>query len=224
MNEIDDSNLGSGETDAVPGIASEEEYDSSAVATEEAAPQRGALMLLMGIIIIGGGGLLIMRQRTGPTSVAASPAAKEAQNEVNAFLVDGGKNLNQMRDLLANTEKVVEQFLAYPSVRQVTVEQLKTNPFLVQKPETPKTVDPTGEQARLAAIAKEKEKEEITKAAGQLQLQSILWSDPDAICMVSGRAYGKGQVVQGFTIENIDRNSVTVRKGEYRFRLSMSKE
>jgi hypothetical protein len=196
----------------------EELYDNPLGATES-SPQRPALLLLLVIILGGGGALYFMRLRTA-TAAAASPQAAQAQTAINQFLTEGDRNLAQMRDLLRSTEKVVEQFLAYPSVKQVGADQLRLNPFLIPKARAVETAqDDAGARARAAALAREKE--EAARAAAALQLQSILWSDTNAVCMISGRAYGVGQTVGGFLIEKIDRGAVTVRRGDYRFQLAM---
>jgi flagellar basal body-associated protein FliL len=203
--------------EAVP--AGDETVETGFETATENSPQKSALLLLVMIILVGGGGIYFMRMKAGPSAAQASPETAQANTAISEFLTDGGKNINQMKDMLRNTEKVVQGFLQYPSMTQVKLEELKTNPFEAQKPRVAKPVDDLVEKARLAAI--EKQRQEIRSAASRLQLQSILYADNRGTCMIGGRACTQGQEVNGFTIEQIDRSFVVVRKAEYRFKLTM---
>lgn len=231
MSQFDDKtgneNYDEGAADAVPGV--EDGIETGFEATAEHSPQKSAMLLLLLIVLVGGGGIFLMSRKAGPSAAEASTEATQAKTAINEFLTDGGKNITQMKDMLRNTEKVVQGFLQYPTMTQIKLEELKTNPFEAEKP---KVVIPTddpkliaakaaAEKIRLAAI--EKEKQEIRTAASQLQsqLQSILYSDGRGTCMIGGRAYTQGKMVNGFTIEKIDRTSVIIRKGELRFQLTM---
>ncbi len=214
QDKAENENLDENGADTVP--TGEEGVETGFEAPAENAPQKSALLLLVMIVLVGGGGIYFMHMKSGPAAAQASP---ESEQIVKEFLADGDKNMTQMKDMLRNTEKVVQGFLQYPSMTQVKLEELKTNPFEAQKPKAVKPADDPGEIARRAAI--EKEKQEIRTAASKLQLQSILYSDDRGTCMIGGRAYTQGQIASGFTIEKIDRTFVVVRKGEYRFKLSM---
>ncbi|MFI5380133.1 MAG: hypothetical protein ACHRHE_12610 [Tepidisphaerales bacterium] len=230
-NENANANVDESAAEEFPG--GEETIETGFEAVAEHSPQKSALLLLLLIVLVGGGGIYFMHVKSGPTPAQASPESRDAQQTVSEFLTDGGKNISQMKDTLRNTEKVVQGFLQYPTMTQVKLEELKTNPFEFEKPKPVKpTEDPAeiarqeaAEKARLAAI--EKEKQEIRTAARQLQLQSILYSDNRGTCMIGSRAYTQGKQVNGFTIEEIGRTFVVVsRKGTlaekpYVFKLTM---
>jgi len=211
-NETFDPTFGAGADAAV-----DPEYAEHGLATEQSGPPKSALTLLAGIIIIGGGGLFVMHKKAGPSAAMASPEITKAASDIDDWTKNGDTNLERMRSMLKSTEQVVDKFEHYSAVNQVSLEQLKTNPFEAQKPKV--VVDDTAEKERLAALAKEKEA--IKTAAGQLQLQMILWSETDAKCIISGRPYGLNAQVNGFTIEKLEPSAVTVRNGEYVFRLSL---
>jgi hypothetical protein len=92
-------------------------------------PTNNTLFVLLALVVLGAGAVLFMRMKTGPKTAAASPEAATANATISQFLTDGNKNIDAMRELLRNTEKVVQQFLDYPSTNQVKLEDLKTNPF-----------------------------------------------------------------------------------------------
>jgi hypothetical protein len=235
MNEQQDhtenANFEESPAEAMP--TGEEAMETGFEAAPEHSPQKSALLLLVLIVLVGGGGIYLMRMKAGPAAAQASPETTEAQQTVNEFLNDGGKNLTQMKDMLRNTEKVVQGFLQYPTMTQVKLEELKTNPFEAPRPKDVKPTEDPAEIARRAAIEKarvaalEKERSEVRTAASQLQLQSILYSDNRGTCMIGGRAYAQGKQVNGFTIEEIGRTFVVVNKTgavskeTYRFKLTM---
>jgi hypothetical protein len=197
-----------------------DELLESGETAEESSPQRGALLLLLLIVVVGGGGLFVMHKKAAPTAAVASAETTQATSAISAFLTNGNRNIAEMRDLLRDTEKVVDQFLRYPSVSQVKLDQLKTNPFELQKPKTVVvTNDGAAAKARLAAL--EREKAEMANAVARLSLQSILWSDKGATCLLNGRVCHEGEAIQGFVVKTIERTSVTVSKGEYSFKLAL---
>src|ERR1041385_2717285 len=96
----------------------------------DGGPGRTAGLMLVMFLIIGVGVIYFMRMKTGPKSAsAASVESVAAKETINKFLTDGGGDINPMKTLLKETEKVVEQFTAYPTLTQVQVEELTTNPF-----------------------------------------------------------------------------------------------
>lgn len=185
-------------------------------------PAKSAAMMALLIALLGGGGLYFMKVKSGPSKAAASTESAKANTAINEFLADGGKNMKQMRSMLNDTEKFVNQFLNYASMPQVKVEDLKTNPFAAK----PQDQGPTPEEvaakaAKKAAEEKEREKLEVAKAAGALRLQSILRGAAVRTCMIGNVAYAEGQEVEGFVIDRIDQDRVIVSKAGYRFEVRM---
>jgi hypothetical protein len=188
----------------------------------ETKPGRNASMLLVALVMIGAAVLYLMRLRAGPQSAGASaPEVNTAKVTITEFLTDGGKNLKAMRDLLKNTEKIVQQFALYPSRTQIRLEDLKTNPFRFSKPKAESTEDDRARLLKEQQRRKEKEREEVAKAAQQLQLQSVIHSGTFRTCIISSRSYTEGQLAEGFLVERITPNSVVVKKAGYRFELRM---
>jgi hypothetical protein len=190
--------------------------------TEGTKPARSAAMMAVLIAVLGAGGLYFMKMKSGPSTAAASTESAKANTAINEFLADGGRNMKQMRSMLQDTEKFVNQFLNYASMPQVKVEDLKTNPFaLRQKEQGPTPAELAAQAAKKAAEDKEREKMEIAKAAGALRLQSILRGAAVRTCMIGNVAYGEGQEVEGFVIDRIEQDRVVVSRGGYRFEVRM---
>lgn len=216
MSNYDDSKLGGGEEGQALAEELAEQTEAGFVAESSGSPGRSASLLLIGLLAIGAVALYVMRLKAGPSAAsAATPAAASAEATINEFLTDGGRNLRQMHDLLRNTEQIVQQFATYPSLKQVPVEELRTNPFCLDIPKAAvPAVDVAAEQAR-------KEKEQVLKEVQKLKLQSVLHSAAVHACMISGKMYTEGQEIEGFLVERIAPNSVIVRKGNYRLELKM---
>lgn len=203
-------------TGAIPEMQEEGEI---AVAPETRKSSNNLVMLLAALVIFGGGGLMFMRMKAGPAKAAANTEAATAKATINEFLTDGGKNLSAMRELLKNTEKLVQTFLNYPSTNQVKLEDLKTNPFRFSRE---KADDPNA-AAQAELKRKEAEKEAIVKAAQQIQIQSTLVSGKMHTCMINSKMYTEGQQVDSFLIEKITPEGIVVKRGEYRFELKMKR-
>ena len=165
-----------------------------------------------------GAALYYMHVRSGPA--AASAASNETANAtIDQFLNGGESSVLQMQRMLRDTEKVIQQFLKYPTVPQVPLKDLQQNPFR-------QTAAKTGNENVSESEAKrrkEEERQQIVKAVQSLQLQSILHSTGHNACMINNTMYQEGEQVDGFILEKINPNSVVVKSGSYRFELKMSK-
>jgi hypothetical protein len=208
-----------GADDLVDALA---EPDGGAVIVEERKPLNRSTIVTFVVLVIGAGGVWFMYQRTGPGKAAA--ADKEtvaAKATINNFLSGGTENIKLMESMLRNTQKVVQQFLNYPSMTQVPLSELRTNPFRVRAEQ------PAGDKTALSEAAEKKKREEerlaALKAVQNLQLQSIMFGDARRACMVNGAMYTEGQTVDGFAIEKINPASVVVKSGPYRFELRMQR-
>lgn len=204
--------------DLTAALASEGEI--SFVAEERKSINRTTLVMFA-VLLAGAGGLYFMHLRSGPRAAQAADAtAVAAQQTIDKFLGDGGGSIRAMETMLRDTEKVVQQFLSYPSMTQVPLESLRTNPFRFRAagPATPSRSTEAAEKQR-----REQEKQEAIAAVKRLQLQSILHSADRRACVIDRQFYSEGQQVNGFSIEKINPQSVVVRKDRWRFELKMAR-
>ena len=227
-NAVSDTGAGSdggddgGDDGAGSLVAALAEPDAGAVLVEEKKPLNRSTVVTFVVLVLGVGGVWFMYQRTGPKSAAA--ASKEtvaAKQTINNFLSGGSENLKAMETMLRNTQKVVQQFVNYPTLTQIPLSDLQTNPFRVSEEE------PGGAEGALSEAAEKRKREEerlaALKAVQGLQLQSIMFAETRRACMVNGAMYTEGQAVEGFTIEKINPASVVVKNGPYRFELRMQR-
>jgi hypothetical protein len=202
-------------------------YDDAADAGGETAyiggesrqPLSKGTVAMFVLLAVAGAGTYFMYVRTGPQSAAAASDPK-AQQVIKQYMTDRDKNLFAMEKMLRDTKGFVEQFLNYPSVKQIPLSALSANPFRVTAAtsDTPGPADDQRDKKR-----REEERLAILKSVNGLQLQSVMHSDSRKSCMVNNTLYLEGQQVESFTIEKISPNSVIVRNGSYRFELRMQR-
>src|SRR5438045_2822196 len=124
-------------------------------APEASKPGRNAGMLMIAFVMIGVGVIYFMRARTGPTRVVSAEVAR-ADTLIKSF---DGTQVKQMRDLLDNTQKVVDEFNKDRTLGQDD-KKLEYNPFTYHSPNEKPGEDPNDKRAREDAkrIAMRKEK------------------------------------------------------------------
>ena len=113
-----------------------------------------------------------------------------------------------MEQMLRNTEKVVQQFLNYPSMTQVPLSDLHDQPV----PPSVRSA-PDAENDAAERVPREEERHAMLKAVQGLQLQSVMCGDARKACMINNTLYREGQTDRGFTIEKISPNAVIVKNG-----------
>ena len=210
-----DAGNGNGGDDLSSALAGGE---TEFVATEEKKSATQGLIFLAVLVLVGAGGTYLMYLRQGPsTAAAATPEAQKAAQTINTFLTSGPDGIKMMQSMLKDTEKVVKQFLEYPSVTQIPLANLQTNPFKFAAAETP--ADTTTVNEKALARKREEEKLAATKAFESLKLQSIIYSGSRKACMINNTLYREGQQLEQFTIEKIEQARVLVKTGAYRFEL-----
>jgi hypothetical protein len=185
-----------------------ESGETEFVAEEPKGSNRGTVVL-GALVLAAVGGMYVMHLRSGPASAAAAPAAVANAKTIDSFLSDGRENLRAMQTMLKSTQKVVQQFTSYPTMTQIPLADLKTNPFRF----APSKGDETADQTK---AKREEQRTLATAAVKKLQLQSIVAGAQKA-CLINNAMYCEGQTVDGFYIEKIDGDAVIVRSGIFRF-------
>jgi hypothetical protein len=217
MDAVPEPGAGGGEdlSDALAG--GETEFVAS---DESKQPGSQQFLILALLLAVAGGGMWFMYKRQGPATAraASTPEAAKAAETIKTFLNNGPGGIKAMQDMLKDTEKVVKQFLEYPSVTQVPLSDLHTNPFRLHLKGDDAAADADAEKKK-----KEVEKAEVMKASTALQLQSIVHSGSRKACMINNTLYAEGQQVDQFTIEKIEASRVIVKSGAYRFELKMQR-
>ena len=155
------------------------------------------------------------RGSTGPQSAAAG-TTDTANKTINQFLTGGKANIQTMEQMLRNTEKIVQQFNSYPSVKQVPLSRASDQSVPRSSPTGNQDDDPIAKRKLAEQL------ETIQKSFQTLQLQSIMFGTKSS-CLINNTLYREGQIVNGFTIEQISPDTVTVKQDKWRFDLKMAK-
>ena len=182
---------------------------------EEKKPMNTQYTILIGLVLLAPMVIWYMYKGKGDPNAAAANSPPPAVQTVQTFLNNQQDGVAAMREMLRSTEKVVKDFLAYPTMAQIPLNELKTNPFRAQGAK----VDDTEANSKKR---KEEERQEIVKAVGTLQLQSIM-SGKRPACMINNTLCTEGQAIGKFTVEKVNQASVIVKSGGYRFELKMQK-
>ncbi len=215
-NDINDIQSPSAEQEEADLSATLASADSTFVSGEEKKPQSTQYLIFGGLLLLAPAILWYMHNR-GPSAAAAATMMPEpaATQSVHSFLDSGPEGIRAMRSMLSSTEKIVAEFLSYPSMGQIPLQDLKTNPFRMSA----KTEDgsQSGEKRK-----RDEERAAVVKAVQGLQLQSIM-SGKKGACVINNTLYTEGQQVDRFTVEKISNGTVIVKSGTYRFELKMQK-
>src|SRR5947207_1210381 len=166
----ENENMTGDSTGAEEGSANEELSNALAasetefITGEEKKPLNQGLVLAL-VAVLAGGVMWYMYKRSGPASASGSPASAEAakaDETINTFLKDNSGGVKMMQQMLKDTEKVVKQFLEYPSATQIPLSDLKSNPFRFAK-----------EKSASTDADAEKHKREEERAAALNAVQSL---------------------------------------------------
>jgi hypothetical protein len=189
-------------------------------APEASKPGRNAGMLMIAFVMIGVGVIYFMRARGGPQTALARPEVQDADKLIKSF---DSNQVKKMKDLLDNTQKVVDEFNKDRNTGQDD-KKVEYNPFQYHSPnekpgESSETKDER-EKARRTALRKAKFAEDING----LRVQYIMISNFAKTAMINNKLVQEGQEVEGFTIEKLSPNTVIVQRDGMRAEIKTSKE
>ena len=228
IEDIDQDAQGQGDSEG----GGEESYDSelgdsSFVVGETKRPISKMTVIMFVIILCAKAGMYYMYKRT--TASKADAADAKSTQVIKQFMSDKEKNFSIMQKMIKDTESVVNQFMNYPSLKQIPLSDLQANPF---KMKGAKQEEHDGAKAAARAAKEEAEriaalKAAFEKAVNGMRLQSIVTSGARKACMINNTLYVVGQVVEleglTLTIADIAPNRVEVRSGDQSAVLSMKK-
>ena len=179
-----------------------------------AKPSKRNAIILGVLAVVAAFAIWFMYFRGSPSSAQAELAQNNTGAQIKEFLDSG--NINLMKQTLKDTEKVVQQFRAYPGQTQVPLASLRSNPFreLAPKADAPVVArQDDGEEAR--------EHAKVVTAVTELHLQSVVRGGKYRGCMINNTLYQEGQQIGIFTVKHIATGTVEVENGKYRFELKM---
>ena len=172
-----------------------------------AGTSKRSMYILGGLVVVGVAVIWFVYFRGAPQAAQAAAGGPD----IKQFL--DNENIALMKQTLKDTEKVVQQFRAYPAQTQVPLASLKSNPFRELAPKTDAPVANNDDEA--------KEHAKIVSAVAELHLQSIMRGGKYKACMINNTLYKQGEQVGIFTLQEVSANTVVIESGKYRFELKM---
>lgn len=175
-----------------------------AFVAETKQPMNKGTLIVVGLLVACGAATYFMYVKSGPDQAVAQTDPK-ADTLVKEFLGGSDQNVSQMKKMLQDTEKVVQQFKTEANETQVPLAKLATNPFQREKPKPSedRTALDKAEAQRLAGLR-------ATESVAELKLQTIIHKDPKkATVMINNTLYRKGQKITAgenkvvFTVDEI---------------------
>jgi hypothetical protein len=227
IEDIEQDAQGQGDSDGGEESYDGELGDSTFVVGETKRPISKTTVIMFAIILCAKAGMYYMYKRT--TASKADAADAKSTQVIKQFMSDKEKNFSLMQKMLKDTESVVNQFMTYPSLKQIPLTDLQANPFKMKggKQEENDDAKRLAKEAKEEAERIEAEKRAFEKAVGNMRLQSIVTSGARKACMINNALYMIGQVIEvdgvTLTIADIAPNRVEVRSGERGAVLSMKK-
>jgi hypothetical protein len=180
----------------------------------------------MAVLLIGGAALYGIyfhgaSQASGSTEPTdSSLAPPNDSSRVSDLFTPGHDELPLMRADLSRTDGTLRLLAADPMHPQVSLSDLSRNPFRQPNPlSAAGHVQPT--TAPGAQPTPEAERAAMLQTVEAMQLQSITATSHRS-CKINDVLYDEGGILNGFTIEQINTQTVVIRNGLYRFELTMN--
>ncbi|AQT69572.1 hypothetical protein STSP2_02765 [Anaerohalosphaera lusitana] len=175
-------------------------------------------MLLMVLFTVGAGALWFMIKKTVPAEADAATAPKE-QMEIETALAQ----LTGIKDEMnKNMGQIVDRFHQFSDIEQISVSELKKNPFknelLLDQVTAAKETNSDFEQSKAKIVT-----EKVNEQAEQLKLWSIMESPKGSCCMINEKILYEGDSINGFEVKKITSESVELESQEVPVTLRMPK-
>ena len=195
---------------------------SQSAEEESAAAQKRANCVLAVLFLAGMGVVYFMSMQKDPDKV--NPLEQASETIVNAavlqFKTDPGALTGKKpgaKKPEISPAKLAREMITGTSERQVPLEDLKNNPFVLDRnsnaPKDPAVDKPVGPAPRESALQR----------AQALQLQSIVISDDRSLAIISDRLLGVGQEIAGWKVQEIGKGQVTLQRRDQKYILRVKR-
>lgn len=163
---------------------------------------RQSTILLALLFAVGGAGVWFMIKKTTPAAANAAPSQDQAQLEAALAQL---KTMQTEMD--SQMDSVVGRFYQFSNVNQVSVNELKKNPF-VREFNVP-SAEETQEEVSLVNQLQYL-RDQAQKQAMGLELWSITSTPRGMCCMINDEVLYEGDTIQGMTVKRIQGKRVTL--------------
>jgi hypothetical protein len=190
--------------------------DATFITSEPKKQVSASTMGVAGVLVLCAAAVWFMFLRNGPQSAQAGEDA--TADEINNFVGEGRNHVKLMKQMLQNTEKVVQQFQQSAARGQVPLEKLATNPFQMEAIKMPVNETETAAKRR-----RDEERAAFVENAKTLKLQLIMYGQQQRAAMINDHTIFEGQEVESMKVEKILPDRIILRSGVYRVEKMLTK-
>lgn len=211
------------------GMSDPDEFGADALGSKRPKLSQGTMLILVVCVIAAGTlyGMRLSQRKAGPDVKAQQVEAKidEALAKIGApDGLDKSNPLNpeHLNDLFKDTDDIVSMFSADLTQRQVPIQFIKKNPFVLptyQSVEVGSSVDLAAEMNK----TQRKLLEGLQKELKSLKLQSVM-GGARPVAIISGDLFQPGQNIGSFTITAIEGLTVKLESSGQLFELKMENQ
>lgn len=211
------------------GMSDPDEFDIDGLGSKRPKLSQGTMLILVVCVIAAG---TLYGMRLSQRKVGSDRHSREVEKKIDEALakidapsgLDKSSPLNsdRLNDLFKDTDDIVSMFAADTTQRQVPIQFIKKNPFVLpiyQAIEVAPVIDTAAAMNR----AKQKLLEELQKEFESLHLQSVMGGDRP-VAIIDGDLVQPGQSIGSFTVTSIEDLTVKLESSGQSFELGMEDE
>ena len=208
------------------GAGDDLEIDS--VASRSRFFNSGTLLLVL-VFLVSAAGLYLMRVTQGSVSMVSIASDIEAKIEQalaehanpGALAPNSPLRGDNIDALFEDTDSIIDVFLLDLTRKQVPIEFIKKNPFMLLTLQPTPTAAQGGNGGGPAAVRTDQNRvNDLNTEVAALELQSVV-SGHLPMAMINGEFYRIGQRVGSFTVKSIEGRRVILENGGKSFELMM---
>ncbi|MBI9016660.1 MAG: hypothetical protein JEZ07_05290 [Phycisphaerae bacterium] len=216
-----EKNVKSGPPQWLTGSTEAENYEDPQEAFDwqgDAKSTGRPMLIMLACAFAGMIGLYFFGIKQKPTPASDEQVQNEARIDVALAKLTGDKNIKNNAQAVG---KIVKTFYDYPMNQQVSLDDLRKNPFAWVQQQSASTEEATSIQTAQAAQAENNRKNELQNAFALLKLQSIAFSAKNSRCMIDDELYSSDQQVGLFKITEIAAEKVVLEADDMDFVLRL---
>lgn len=182
-------------TELDAALSKQEDYLTVAGHSKKLRQSTILLLVLFGVGVLG---VWFMIKKTAPAQAATPAVDEQAQLEAAIAQLNGMQS-----EVNTKMDSVVNRFYQSSNVGQISVDELKKNPFKLEQTASTAIDDETLNRNKRTLL-----EDKVRRAAAGLQLWSVTETPRGICCMINDKVLYVGDSINGLTIKSIDNKIV----------------
>jgi preprotein translocase subunit SecG len=183
-------------------LTSDSQQDFLTVSTRDQAVKRGTIILAI-LFAIGIGALVVMIRKSAP-----APAAADDQSQKNTLAVAVAQITGLRKELAGDMHSAMLYELSNVEKKQVKVNELKKNPFMLDKTGIERASEAVPFTSDASQAARPLPAEPPQMQVPGMRLLGIMLSPNGNSCMINDRIVYKGDKIGGYEVLAINDDNV----------------